>query len=286
MSRFFCDTNCEISLKKFRSFDISLIKMPYTVDGNQYYYDLGENTDIEEFFNKMKKGAIVKTQALNAYDYVEYFTPVLERGEDIIYVTFSHKMSGTFEAMAKAINELKEKFPERKITIVDTKGISQGAGVVVEMAAKLHSDGKSDEEIKTAVEKFRDRVRTYFTVDSLEYLRRGGRLSKFKSFMGTLLNIKPIISVIDGALENTENAKGRKSAIKRLVDILEKDNIDINYEITLMNAQSKNDCDLLSELILERIPSAKIDIHDIGPVIGCHCGPGTVGIIYVKKEEN
>lgn len=285
MSKFFCDTNCEINLEKFKSLGISLIKMPYTINGIEYYYDLGENTDLEDFFNQMKKGASVKTQALNTFDYIEYFTPVLESGEDIIYVTFSHRMSGTFESLKRAIQDLKEKFPGRTITIVDTKGISQGAGVIVEMAANLHNQGKSDQEVKAEVEKFRDRVHTYFTVENLEYLRRGGRLSKFKSFMGTLLNMKPIISVMDGVLVNTENAKGRKSALKRMADIIAKDNIDTSQEIVLMHAQSRQDSDLLQELVLEKVPMAKINVQDIGPVIGCHCGPGTVGIVYINKEN-
>ncbi|MCL2675507.1 MAG: DegV family protein [Firmicutes bacterium] len=282
MSRFFCDTNSEIDFEVFKSLGISLIKMPYTVDGREYYYDLGENTDLTAFFSRMRRGAIVKTQALNSYDYVEYFEPVFAAGEDILYVSFSHKMSATFESLWTAADQLKEKYPKRKITLVDTKSISQGAGAIVEYAARLHNEGASDEAIKIATEEYAGRVAVYFTVDDLEYLRRGGRLSRLKSFMGTLLSMKPLISVNpEGFLENIESVKGRKAALKYFITEME-NGVDFDFPVTILQADSSQDLELLAEMIAERFPKATIKKQAVGPVVGCHCGPGTIGLVFTR----
>jgi DegV family protein with EDD domain len=286
MSRFFCDSNSEISLLDFHSLkNINLIKMPYTVDDDEFFYDLGESTDLYDFFNRMRQGAVVKTQALNPYDYVEYFEPVLSSGEDVLYISFSHKLSGTFASLAMAKEELLAKYPERKITVVDTKAISQGAGVVVKMAAMMHAEGKSDEEIVSAVESYRSLTGVYFCVESLEYLRRGGRLSSFSAFLGTLLNLKPIITLSkEGSLISGEKVNGTKKALKKLADFLTKEKVDLSHEIIIMQGDAIENAEFLRDVILEAYPEAKTRIQMIGPVIGCHCGPGTIGMIFVKKE--
>ncbi len=284
MSKFFCDSNCELDFVKFDELGIDgLIKMPYTVDGEESAYDLGRSGGNKDFFDKMRGGASVKTQALNQTNYIDYFEPVLAGGDDILYVTFTHKMSATFESMKAAIEELKEKYPDRKITWVDSKGISMAAGIVVYYAAKLHNEGKSDEEVVAFVEQFREKIKTYFTVADLVYLKRGGRLSSFKALMGTILNMKPIITIQDGALVSLETAKGRKKAIHTMIDKLSLDGVDTNCPIVIIDADSRDDAALLKEMILEKYPSADVWNMDVGPVIGCHCGPDTLGLIFVKK---
>lgn len=284
MSKFFCDSNCELWFDKVESLGINYISMPYTVGDNEYYYDLGKNTDNRKFFEDMRKGAVPKTSALNMQNYIDYFEPVLKQGEDIIYVTFSHKMSATFESMAKAIEQLKQTYPERTVSVVDTKHISMAAGIVVYYAAKLHNEGASDEEIVKFVESFRERVKCYFTVSNLIYLKRGGRLSSFKAFVGTLFDIKPIISNIDGKLENIEKSKGRKKSLKDLTGYLEKDKVDLSYPIVIMNADCDPDADYTVSAIREKYPDAEIWEQLVGPVIGSHCGPDTIGVIFVAAE--
>lgn len=284
MSKFFCDSNCELWFDKAESLGINYISMPYTVGDNEYYYDLGKNTDNRKFFEDMRKGAVPKTSALNMQNYIDYFEPVLKQGEDIIYVTFSHKMSATFESMAKAIEQLKQTYPERTVSVVDTKHISMAAGIVVYYAAKLHNEGASDAEVVKFVESFRERVKCYFTVSNLIYLKRGGRLSSFKAFVGTLFDIKPIISNIDGKLENIEKSKGRKKSLKDLTGYLEKDKVDLSYPIVIMNADCDPDSDYTVSAIREKYPDAEIWEQLVGPVIGSHCGPDTIGMIFVAAE--
>lgn len=284
MSVFFCDTNCELTYEIFSQLNIELIKMPYSIGDDIKFYDLGKDWDSNSFFAQMRDGAVPKTQALNEYDYTEYFEPFLKQGEDILYVSFSHQMSGTFQQMNAAINNLKQTYPDRKITVVDTKGISMAAGIVVYYAALKHNDGASDEDVCRFVESFREKVRCHFTVGDLVYLKRGGRISSFKAAMGTLLGIKPIISITDeGKLENDDKAKGRKSSIKRLVELLEENGVDTSYPITILNADCLPDAQFAEELIKEKYADAKVNHHFVGPVIGSHCGPDTVGIIYVIK---
>lgn len=284
MSRFFCDSNCELDYNRFDEFDIELIKMPYTIDGQEYAYDLGRNTDLKDFFAKMRAGSVAKTQALNELNYTEYFEPFLKKGEDILYVTFTHKMSATFLYMDNAIKDLLAKYPERKITTVDTMHISMGAGFIVYEAAKLHKSGATDEQIVKFVEEFRQKVNTYFTVDDLVYLKRGGRLSSFKALMGTMLNLKPIIYTNkEGALESLTKAKGRKKALIMLLEKLETNNIDLSYPIVIIDADCKDGNNFLVDIIKEKYNNANIWTQDIGPVVGAHCGPDTVGVIFVSK---
>lgn len=286
MSKFYCDSNSELDYKIFDEMNATLIKMPYTLDGKEAFYDLGRQTDCREFFEAMRKGADAKTQALNQFDYVQYFEPAFAAGEDIIYVSFSHAMSGTFNSLKIAVDELKRKYPERKFTLCNTCGISMGCGIVVYYAAKQHAMGKSDEEVAAFVESFRKRVRCYFTVKDLVYLKRGGRLSAFKAMMGKLLDLKPIISMQDnGTLANIQNVKGRKKSLHTLVDFTDKDTIDLDYPCVVMNGDTDEDTAYIKEVIKEKYPEAEIWEREVGPVIGSHCGPDTIGFIFIAKEQ-
>lgn len=283
MSKFFCDADCELDYRRIDELNITLIEMPYTLDGKEDLFDCGRTTDFKGFFEKMRGGASAKTQALNTYDYIRYFEPVFASGEDIIYVSFSHKMSGTFEYMNVALSELKKKYPSRKCTVIDTESISMGAGVIVYYAAKLHNQGATDEEVVAFVEEFKKKVQVYFTVNDLVYLKRGGRLSTFKAGMGQLLGIKPIIGLKGGKLESIETVKGRKKALGTLVAFMGKYELDMSYPMILLNADCQADRDYTAELIKAAYPELEIIDYNVGPVVGSHCGPDTIGIIFVSK---
>ena len=130
MYRLFCDSNCELWHTKVDALGLNVIRMPYIIDNEEYFYDMGKEHDFKGFFDKMRNGATPKTSALNEFAYTEYFEPILKNGEDIYYITFSHQMSGTFNAMQNVINQLKEKYPEREIRFKDTKTISLGSGFI------------------------------------------------------------------------------------------------------------------------------------------------------------
>ena len=257
------------------------------MEEKEYRYDLGKNTDFRAFYDAVRGGAVPKTQALNPEDYKEILTPYFEKGEDVLYVSFSHKMSGTFNYLDIALRELKEKYPDRKCTIFNTNGISLGAGIQVEQAALMKKAGASDEEILAFLKEFTDRVAVYFVVDDLMHLKRGGRLSGFAAVAGTLLSLKPVLTFNEeGGLSVLTKVGGRKKAISTLAAHVVEELRDADkYSVYIVDADCKEDGDRLRDLILEKRPEAQIVRQIVGPVIGSHCGPGTLGVIFVADRR-
>lgn len=285
MGVLFIDSNSELDYTIQEKLKLEYISMPYTIKGKEYYYDLGKNTNFPEFFNEMRGGAVAKTSALNAQDYIKYFEPFLEKGEDILYITFSHKLSATFEQMKVAIEELKQKYPKNTIRYYDSKFISIGTASIVYRAAKMYSEGKTLNEIYLQLDHFRQHNFCAFTVDDLIYLYRGGRISKGKAVMGKLFNIKPILGFTqDGSLYNYAKANGRKKSIAMLAGYLNEYKVDTNYPISIVHADNAKDAQILKSLVEEKYPGVEIWEQYVGPVIGSHCGPDTIGIGFATKE--
>lgn len=283
MSVMFCDSNCELLYNKLEELGVKGIKMPYTIDDQLIYYDFGEKTDFVDFYTKVKNGAQPKTQALNAQEYIEYFEPVLAAGEDVLYVHFSSKMSGTFNSLKMAIDELREKYPAQKITTVDTLSISMGAGLIVNGAAKLKNNGAKDEEIVKWVEDNRQSFSIIFVVDDLFHLKRGGRLKGATAVVGSILGIKPILKVSEnGEIETFAKVNGRKKAINFMLDYVKTNGENLrNHPIAVLDANSKQDGDDIASKIKEQF-GENLDIwrQPVGPVIGSHCGNNVVGIAF------
>ncbi len=283
-SVFFTDTDCEMFYTDAEDLKMKVIGMPYTIKGEERVYDFGKNTDIKEFYELMRGGEIVTTSALNSQDYLNYFEPVLAKGKDVLYVHFSSELSGTFNYMQTAINILKEKYPERKVICFDTKNISLGGGIQAIEACKLHNSGKSDEEVIEFLNEFKNKVAVYFYVDSLQYLKRGGRISSAAAFFGGALNIKPILTVTkEGKLDKLCTVKGTKKALDYMVTKFSQEygNND-SYETYIIDADNKIVGDELAEKIKAVSANAKIRRLSVGPVVGAHAGPGTIGIVFVK----
>ena len=287
MYRLFCDSNCELWYKTVDELGINVIRMPYTLNGEEHFYDMGRQTDFDAFFAAMKGGAVPKTSALNEYAYVEYFEPVLAAGEDIYYITFSNAMSATFNAMEAAIQTLKAKYPERVIRTVDTKTISLGAGFIVYYAALKYKDGASMDELDAYVKELVPHVATYFAVDDLTYLYRGGRLSGVSKVFGNLLGIKPILCFNDeGKIVNVDKQKGFKKAMSALRSYLREKGTELDkYKVFILQADCKNVAEEFADGIKQEFPETEVVIQPVGPVIGSHCGPGTVGLIFHSSER-
>ncbi len=284
MSVFFTDTDCEMDYSDAESLGMHIIGMPYTIKNKEHIYDFGKNINIKQFYDDMRKGEIVTTSALNSQDYLNYFEPILKSGEDILYVHFSSELSGTFNYMQTAINILKEKYPKQKITCFDTKNISVGGGLLAIEGCKLHNSGASDEEVVKFLTNLRDKVSVYFYVDTLQYLKRGGRVSAVSAVVGTMLNIKPILTVTkEGKLEKLTTVKGTKKAIDFLFDKFKSEYLeDTKFEVFIIDADNKAVADSLAEKINASGVKVKTRRLSVGPVIGAHAGPGTVGIIFIK----
>lgn len=286
MSVLLCDSNCELWYTTVKELGIDYIPMPYLYNDREYFYDLGENTDFAAFYSAVRAGAVPKTQALNPENYKDVLEPYFAAGEDVLYISFSHAMSGTFDQLDAALSELKQKYPNRKCTVFDTKSISLGTGIQVKAAAELKNKGASDEEIISFLNDFTNRVAVYFVVDDLMHLKRGGRLSATSAVVGTLLSVKPVLTTnSQGGLSVLEKVSGRKKAVRSLCEKVARTITDYNYPVYVLDADCKEEGDELAAMIKTRRPEAEIVRQTVGPVIGSHCGPGTLGVIFIADER-
>lgn len=289
MYQLFCDSNCELWHTTVKELGLNVIRMPYTIDNEEHFYDMGEHHDFKAFFDKMRAGATPKTSALNAYDYIEYFEPVLARGEDIYYITFSHQMSGTFHAMQQAIEELKEKYPDRVIRFKDSKLISVGSGCITYHGALQYKNGATMDELDAYLDELIDHTSMYFTVDDLTYLHRGGRISGFAKVFGGLLNIHPILYFNEeGKIINIAKAKGTKKSLSTLLDFMKTKGSELDqYRIYILQADNEETAEYFADMIRKQFSNLTLDIaiRPVGPVIGSHCGPGTIGVAFHSKEK-
>ena len=286
MSVLICDADGDLWYTRQEELGVDCIGMPYSYGGEVYYYDLGKNTDFNKFYSAVRGGEVPTTMALNPDEYVDILEKYFSKGEDVLYVSFSHAMSATFDHLQMALNQLKEKYPDRKCTVFDTKSICLGAGLQMEYAAELKNNGASDEEIVEKLTAFRDRTAVYFVVDDLMHLKRGGRLSGIAAFAGTLLSLKPILTIDEhGSLKVFEKITGKRKALRKMADRVIADLTGTEYTVYVVDADCPEDGDLLAEMIREKRPEAKIVRQIVGPVIGSHCGPGTVGVVFVADQR-
>lgn len=282
----FCDTDCELWYERANEFDIKVIRMPYSIDGEERLADLGETFDPDEFYTRMRSGASVSTAGLNDATYYEIFQPYFERGDDILYIAFSSKMSATFTYLDVAINRLRTEYPGVKFLKFDTLSICQGSGILVYLGAKyLREHGNDIEATYNYLETIVNKSRIYFVVEDMQYLARGGRITAAKAKIGTIMNIKPVLTVIDGKLDVIKKAQGIKNAYKFMLEEFDAQYDSGDSPVIILDAQNKQVGDELLQKALELHPEAKPYIwrHSIGPVVGVHAGPGTIGIIYMGK---
>jgi DegV family protein with EDD domain len=282
------ESNSELPYSWEDQTGVSVLRMPYSVNDVEYYYDLGRETDIAGFYATMRGGANVVTAQRNPNEIVEYFEPHLMAGKDILHIGFSSALSGTFGCELIAAQELREKYPDRRIELIDTLAISAPLALLVEQATRMQQESRSLDEIRDWVEENKQRSVALFTVDNLEYLRRGGRLSGAAAFFGTVLEIKPVLYISpEGKLVPLEKVKGRKRAIKYLAEKCAQ-TIDKPEEQSVIISQADciEDALALKALLLETVHPKEVRIYPVGPVIGSHAGPGTVSLAYFCRARS
>ncbi len=286
-TRLFCDSNCELWFSQLEELNIELIKMPYILDGKEYAYDCGKETDFENFYKRMREGALPTTSALNEYNYTEIFEPVLQAGDDILYIGFSSQLSASFGLMKQAADKLMEQYPDRRIAYFDTLAISGACGYQVYYAAKYFAEGHSIDETLAYLEILRDKTTTYFAVDDLNHLKRGGRVSALSATLGTMLQVKPILHISkEGKLCPIDKVKGSKKVMSYFIDKLKEETDEETLEkhhIYIVHGNCEDKAEHLKERISEVYPNVKVEISMIGPVIGAHCGEGTLAMFFMAK---
>ena len=287
MYQLFCDSNCELWHTTVKELGLNLIRMPYIMDNEEIFYDMGEKHDFKDFFDRMRAGAAPKTAALNEYAYTEYFEPILARGEDIYYITFSHQMSGTFNAMKNVIAQLKEKYPEREIRFKDSKLISLGSGMITYYGALKYKEGATMDELDAYLDDLIEHTATYFVVDDLTYLHRGGRISGASKVLGNLLGIKPILYFNEeGKILNIDKKKGMRMALSTLLNYMKTKGSELDkYKVFVLQADCEDVANSFVENMKAQFGDLDVVVQPVGPVIGAHCGPGTVGLIFHAKEK-
>ncbi|HWR23957.1 MAG TPA: DegV family protein [Feifaniaceae bacterium] len=281
------ESNSELPFSWEDRTGVGVLRMPYVINGVELTYDLGRETDIPAFYEQMRNGANVVTALRNQNEIIEYFEPFLQQGKDILHIGFSSALSGTFQNEVAAAAELREKYPERRIELVDTLAISAPLALLVEEATRMQEEGRTLDEIRDWAEANKQRACALFTVDNLEYLKRGGRLSGAAAFFGTVLEIKPVLyESPEGQLVPLEKIKGRKRAVRFLVDrcaaTIEKPE---EQSIVICQADCMDEALALEELLKKTVRPREVRIHPVGPVIGCHCGPGTLAVCYFGKSR-
>lgn len=287
MYQLFCDSNSEIPYWFAKENGLAVVRMPYVICDEEYYYDLGEHTDFVDFYNKERAGNMPTTAALNAQNYLEIYEPTLAAGTDILMISFSSALSGTHAMLEQARQELLEKYPERTFNVVNTLSISMGAGLIVYYATQMWKAGATQQEIISWVEENRMKVNHWFSVDDLHHLKRGGRLSGAAAFVGSVLELKPILTVnSEGKLIVVGKAKGRKRALKTMLEKMEQNIVDPeNQLIVVLHADAPEDAKFLEESIRSTYNPKELWVNYVGPVIGTHCGPGTVALLFMGKDR-
>jgi DegV family protein with EDD domain len=280
------DSDSEIPYAYAQKNNIPVFYMPYTVDGIERLYDLGQTANEKEFFDKLRNGGTASTSTRSPAEIADFFRDELKKGKDILYLSFSSQLSSHYNLTCMAREELINEFPDAQIILIDTFRISMGAGLLVMKANELKQAGKTLEEVADWVEKNKLRANSWFLVDDLSFLKRGGRLSGTQALVGSILEIKPILKLNkDGKVINTDKVNGRKKGLKYLVDrIVENIQNPEEEEVYIMHGDALEYAEELKAKILEAVPVKAVIPKMIGPVIGCHGGPDLLAVIFMGKE--
>ena len=284
--RIFTDATSDLPNSFAEKLHVTVLPMGFTMEEKEYFYIPG-NSDmpIETFFEKMRAGIPVTTAQVNSFAFLEAFEPVLKAGEDILYIGFSSKLSGTVQSAVSAAEELMAKYPERKVVVIDSCSASLGEGLLVYYAARKQD--LSLDALAKWVEDNKLRFVHWFTVDDLVYLKRGGRIGGATAAIATILNIKPVMHVDDeGYLVAVEKVQGRKKSLRALFERMEK-TVDTKVTDTVFigHCASKADAEYVATLVHEKYPDMMVHIDDIGTSIGAHSGPGTIALFFVGNER-
>lgn len=281
----YTDSACDLKPDVLKSLNVECIQLSFRFDNEDKDY-LNNEMDINTFYKRMKNGETAKTSAINPETFSHRFEELLSEGRDILYIGFSSGLSTTFNSARITADELKAKYPERKIICVDSLCASAGQGLLVYLAAKKRDLGADLETVAEYIEGIKLNLCHWFTVDDLVYLKRGGRVSPTVAFVGGILGIKPILHVDnEGKLINVSKARGRKASLNALLDKYGDLAENKQGTVFISNADCHEDVSYLKTQFKERY-NAEIEIvTDIGPVIGAHSGPGTMAVFFLGKER-
>ena len=280
------DSCCDLSQQMVEELGLTVLPLSVLQEGKEYRdYPDHRELDPKVFYAKLRAGAMGSTSAANAESFREAMEPIVKAGKDILSINFSSALSTTCQSAAMAARELGEQYPEARIIVIDSLCASLGQGMLVYLAAQEKAKGKTIDQVADFVRETIPHLCHWFTVDDLNHLKRGGRVSAAAALFGTMLQMKPVLHVDDeGRLIPVSKVRGRKASIKALLDRMEELAIDTKT-VFISHGDCADEIDEMAKAIRERFGTEKIVINYVGPVIGNHSGPGTVALFFLGKHR-
>jgi DegV family protein with EDD domain len=281
------DSCCDLPIDFVKENNIEVMPLRVNIKGKEIKDDLGQSIEYKAFYDMIREGEMPSTSQVNAYEFTEVFEKYSNQGYSIIYIGFSSALSGCVNSARIAKENVEGEISSADITIIDTKCASMGLGLVVYYAASMLKNGASKDEVVAWIEDNKLKVNHWFTVDDLNHLKRGGRVSSTAAIVGTMLNIKPILHVDDeGRLIPVSKVKGRKKSIKALQESLKERIIKPEEQtIFISHGDCLSEAEHLKDLILNEVQVKEVIINNVGPAVGSHSGPGTIALFFIGENR-
>lgn len=286
-----CCSTADLSKEHFESRNIHYICFHYTMDGKDYADDLGHTVAFKDFYQAMRDGVDTQTSQINISEYLNYFTSLLETGKDVLHVSLSSGISGSVNSARNAAAIAAERFPERKIYVVDSLAASSGFGLIMDKLADLRDEGMSIDELRDWAEQNKKRQHHWFFTSDLTFFVKGGRVSKAAGFFGGLLGVCPLLNVNhQGQLVPRNKIRGKQNVIREIVERMVQfadDGEQYADKCYMCHSDCYEDARAVADLVEARFPNlkGKVLINDIGTTIGSHTGPGTVALFFWGEER-
>ena len=281
------DTASDLPRAYLEKYDIDVLSLAYIIGGDTYNWNAP--MDEHEFYDNMRNGSMPTTSQVNIEDAETLFEKLIENNDEILCLAFSSGLSGTYNSIAVAAQNVTEAHPDKKIRVVDTKAASMGEGLMVEWARKMRDEGKTADEVADFMEANFNKFAHVVVVDDLNHLHRGGRVSKATAIVGSLANIKPIIHVDDeGHLITIGKIRGRRKALAHLVDLMEEkmgDHVADNQTVFISHGDCLEDAQFVADEIKKRFGIDDFMINFVGPTIGAHTGPGVIALFFYGDKR-
>lgn len=286
-----CCSTADLSKEHFESRDIHYICFHYSMDGKDYPDDLGQTVSFKDFYQAMRDGADTQTSQVNISEYLNYFTALLETGKDVLHVSLSSGISGSVNSARNAAAIAAERFPDRKIYVVDSLAASSGFGLIMDKLADLRDEGADIEEVRQWIEDNKKRQHHWFFTSDLTFFVKGGRVSKAAGFFGGLLGVCPLLNVNhQGQLVPRSKIRGKQNVIREIVERMAQfadGGEQYADKCYMCHSDCYDDAKAVADLVEARFPNlkGKVLINDIGTTIGSHTGPGTVALFFWGEER-
>lgn len=283
----FVDSTVDLPAKMADDLGLQVIPFIFTLEGKEYYNYLDyRELPVKDFYNALREGKMGSTTQVISHRYLEAWKPFLEDGKDVLYTCLSSMLSKSYEQSVLAAREAMETYPGRKVITIDSKSACLGQGLLAVQAAKARDAGKTLDEAAAHIEKIIPKLQHWVMADDLNHLKRGGRVSGAKAFVGTMLNVKPILTMTnEGRLAPVSKARGRNKALALFLEYMDKYEFEQNEEIFIAHSDVPELAKQLADMIIEKYGKKEIIVNEIGPVIGAHTGAGTIALMFIGKGE-